>query len=94
MVDLLSLTNTFLANGFILCPPKTLENLLFSVFRGYKMRTLVGNRLTLNYITLSLKASCLKICDASHDLVPFLLFKKREKHPWRGNTFSFSLQLY
>ena len=26
--------------------------------------------------------------DAMHDLVPFVLFKKREKHPWRSVTFS------
>ena len=28
------------------------------------------------------------ICDAFHDLVPFVQFKKREKHPWRSVTFS------
>ena len=27
-------------------------------------------------------------CDALHDLVPFVQFKKREKHPWRSVTFS------
>ena len=27
------------------------------------------------------------ICDALRDLVPFVQFKKREKHPWRGVTF-------
>ena len=27
-------------------------------------------------------------CDALHDLVPFIQFKKREKHPWRSITFS------
>ena len=27
------------------------------------------------------------ICDALHDLVPFLQFKKREKHPWWSATF-------
>ena len=26
--------------------------------------------------------------DALHDLVPFVQFKKREKHPWRNVTFS------
>ena len=26
------------------------------------------------------------ICDALHDLVPFVQFKKREKHPWRSVT--------
>ena len=28
------------------------------------------------------------ICSALHDLVPFVQFKKREKHPWRSVTFS------
>ena len=28
------------------------------------------------------------ICDALRDLVPFLQFKKREKHTWRSATFS------
>ena len=26
--------------------------------------------------------------DVSPDLVPFVQFKKREKHPWRSVTFS------
>ena len=38
------------------------------------------------------------ICDALHDLEPFMQFKKREKHPLRSVTFSkdadLSLQLY
>ena len=28
------------------------------------------------------------IGDALRDLVPFVQFKKREKHPWRSATFS------
>ena len=28
------------------------------------------------------------ISDALHDLVPFVQFKKHEKHPWRNDTFS------
>ena len=36
--------------------------------------------------------------DDLRDLVPFVQFKKREKHPWRSVTFSkvagFILQLY
>ena len=28
------------------------------------------------------------ICDVLRDLVPFVQFKKREKHPWRAVTFS------
>ena len=27
-------------------------------------------------------------CGTLHDLVPFVQFKKREKHPWRSVTFS------
>ena len=38
------------------------------------------------------------IWDALHYLVPFVQFKKREKHPWSNVTFSkvsiWSLQLY
>ena len=37
------------------------------------------------------------ICGALRDLVPFVQFKKREKHPWRGATFrkiaDFSLKM-
>ena len=29
-----------------------------------------------------------QICDALRGLVPFVQFKKREKHPWRRVTFS------
>ena len=28
------------------------------------------------------------VCDVLSDLVPFVLFKKREKHPWKSITFS------
>ena len=38
------------------------------------------------------------ICDALHNLVPLVQFKKREKHPWRSVTFSkavdWSMQFY
>ena len=27
-------------------------------------------------------------CDALRDLVPFVQFKKRKKHPWRSVNFS------
>ena len=30
----------------------------------------------------------LRICDALRDFVPFVQFKKREKHPWRSVTFN------
>ena len=32
-----------------------------------------------------------RICDALHDLVPFVQFTEREKHPWRSLTFSKNL---
>ena len=37
-----------------------------------------------------------KICGALRDLVPFIQFTKREKHPWRSANFSnvAGLQLY
>ena len=28
------------------------------------------------------------MCDALHDLVPLVQFKKRETHPWRSVTFN------
>ena len=28
------------------------------------------------------------ICDTLHDLIPFVQFKKRDKHSWRTVTFS------
>ena len=30
----------------------------------------------------------IEICDALRDLVPFVQFKEREKHPWRSVNFS------
>ena len=38
-----------------------------------------------DYLTLS--GEFVTICDVLHDLVPFVQFKKREKHPWRSVTF-------
>ena len=34
-----------------------------------------------------------QICDALRDLVPFVQFKKREKHPWRSVNFRLKLTL-
>ena len=38
------------------------------------------------------------ICDALRNLVPYVQFKKRKKHPWRSANFSkvadWSLKLY
>ena len=36
----------------------------------------------------SSKAFFLVTCDALRNLVPFVQFKKREKHPWRSDTLA------
>ena len=61
-----------------------------------------GNKLSQSSTTVrtqhALKTKSLFICDTLYDLVPFVQFKKHEKHSWRSNTFTkiagFSLQLY
>ena len=41
-----------------------------------------------NWTFIRLSCNVLKfICDVLRDLVPFVQFKKREKHPWRSATF-------
>ena len=37
---------------------------------------------------LNLRKLFVNIFDALHDLVPFVPFKKREKHPWRSVTYN------
>ena len=37
---------------------------------------------------LGLKIFFVNICDALRDLVPFVQYQKREKHPWRKVNFS------
>ena len=34
------------------------------------------------------RSRSIHICDVLHDLVPFVQFRKRKKHPWRSVTFS------
>ena len=51
-------------------------------------------------LMIILHSHCISIiCGALRDLVPFVQFKKREKHPWRSVNFSskvtdFRMQLY
>ena len=53
-----------------------------------------GHMGVFHYSYWKLSQNCYKIlcfffiCDALHDLVPFVQFKTREKHPWRSVTFS------
>ena len=54
--------------------PKRLNILVFSLL----------NILVLTLFHFSEKI----ICNALRDLVPFVQYKKREKHPWRSVTFS------
>ena len=54
----------------------------FAIFTGKHLRL----SLLLRFSVLSL---CVGVeCGALRDLVPFVQFKEREKHPWRGVTFS------
>ena len=46
-----------------------------------------GNRLISNQ-TILIIVFLIGICDALRDLVAFVQFKKREKHPWRSVNFS------
>ena len=39
-------------------------------------------------ITTCTRKDSVSACDALRNLVPFIQFGKREKHPWRGFTFS------
>ena len=43
--------------------------------------------LYLNLYFFSIKHHENSKCDGLHDLVPFVQFKKREKHPWRSVNF-------
>ena len=40
------------------------------------------------YARITVNIKIMFICGALRDLVPFLQFKKREKHPWRSANFS------
>ena len=63
------------------------------------MVLLFQNCYILNCFSLIIEGSCLLIhevmlflkCDVLRDLVSFVQFEKREKHPWRSVTFSKAL---
>ena len=59
------------------------------------MRSVQTDHMNSNFLKMVLRN---QISDALRDLVPFVQFKKREKHPWKSVNFSkvagFSLQLY
>ena len=44
------------------------------------------------YLSSGFYKVLLSLYDALHDLVPFVQFKKRKKHPWRSVTFRTLLQ--
>ena len=44
-----------------------------------------GEKIRMIFMDLSIKCD-VYICDALRNLVPFVQFKKREKHPWRSDT--------
>ena len=57
----------------------TEDHLKMSVFPGFFV---LLESFIVHYRSVS------EICDTLRDLIPFLQFKKREKHPWRSVTFS------
>ena len=57
-----------------------------------KFPKLIHPRLSRSFST-SKKAGSRGICDALGNLIPFVHFEKRKKHPWLSFTFS-KLQLY
>ena len=62
--------------------------------RGYWSLMVYHN----NFIVWSVYSCFQTICDALHDLFPYIQFNKRKKYPWRSVTFSkiagWSLQLH
>ena len=62
-------------------------NLILTLYQAWKLKLMEVHTpypLRTIYVqhTISLDS------DVLHDLVPFVQFKKREKHPWRSVTFS------
>ena len=53
---------------------------------NYLILGFIGN-IFVYWLDIQVKLQFL-ICDALRDLVPFVQFKKHEKHPWRGVNFS------
>ena len=47
-----------------------------------------GLRIPMSTLSTLFSLSFLFETDALHDLVTFVQFKKRKKHPWRNVTFS------
>ena len=91
--------NPFHANLPVIYPLEKSENLWFSdIFRGYRNRKSVWSGLRLkfwqyltNCVKMYWRASIYLfqiIVDALCDLVSFVQFKRREKHPRRSLTFN------
>ena len=53
--------------------------------RRVKIFDQAGIRLPILRFTMNVKVNN---CDALRNLIPFVQFKKREKHPWRSVNFS------
>ena len=58
------------------------------IYKFPAVHTFWSDMLCIAYYILDLLNVCIYICDTLRDLVPFVQFKKREKHPWRSVTFS------
>ena len=56
--------------------------------RAFKIITLIDHFNRKKFCRTIMNKALTSICDVLRDLVPFVQFKKREKHPWRNDTFS------
>ena len=60
-------------------------------YTNQKISRKTGYRCTVEWIeelTYGHRKSIKRICGTLRDFVPFVQFKKREKHPWRTVNFS------
>ena len=79
-----SLDSSFLHFSSDFRHKNSILNNLHTQHKGWK--SLKTQKLT--YFVTSPKSFEIFFCDALRDLVPFVQFKKREKHPWMSVTFS------
>ena len=59
-----------------------------TLFFGYNGKSALFLGDSINNLSRHKPLKMLTICDALRDLIPFVQFKKREKHPLRSDTFN------
>ena len=81
------LATYFLEVTAVVSPFAILEVKIASNINIFKAISLKQKRKSVTEV-IYLSFILLKFCGALRDLVPFVQFKKHEKHPWRSVTFS------